>query len=102
VQGNVDKAVVVIKNKENVALERFIFAIQNMIQVESYDKDSRFVLITFVRTSYPEFHFLCSVEDAMTSIRLGQYFRSFLTRLTMVEAQLGVMPRTGALIVYAL
>jgi len=72
--GNVDKAVVVIKNKENVALERFIFSIQNMIQVESYDKDS-------------------SVEDAMTSVRLGQYFRSFLTRLTMIEAQLGVMPR---------
>jgi len=55
-----------------------MFAIQNMIKVESYDKDS-------------------SVEDAMTSVRLGQYFRAFLTRLTMIEAQLGVMPSVDEL-----
>jgi mitotic spindle assembly checkpoint protein MAD2B len=40
-QGNVDKVVVVIKDKDHVALERFLFSVQNMIQVESYDKDSR-------------------------------------------------------------
>lgn len=40
VQGNVDKVIVVIKDNEDVALERFIFAVQNMIQVESYNKET--------------------------------------------------------------
>ena len=39
-QGNVDKVVVVIKNKEEVALERFIFSVQNMVQVEAYNKET--------------------------------------------------------------
>ena len=43
-QGNVDKVVVLVKNKEDIALERFVFAVQNMIQVESYNKDTRFVV----------------------------------------------------------
>ncbi|OBZ78751.1 Mitotic spindle assembly checkpoint protein MAD2B [Grifola frondosa] len=68
--GNVDKVVVVIKNKEDVALERFIFATRNLIQVESYNKDT-------------------SVEGAISSASLGQYFRSFLIKLSMIEAQLG-------------
>lgn len=37
-----DKVVIVIKNKEDVALERFVFSVQNMIQVEAYNKDTRF------------------------------------------------------------
>ena len=41
-QGNVEKVVVVIKDKRDVALERFVFAVQNMISVESYNKDTRF------------------------------------------------------------
>jgi len=36
-----------------------------------------------------------SVENAITPALLGQYFRSFMSRLTMLEAQLGVMPTTG-------
>lgn len=72
VLGNVDKVVVVIKNKEDVPLERFIFAVRNMITVESYNKDT-------------------SVEDAMTPAALSQYFRSFLVKLNMIEAQLGQM-----------
>ena len=40
-QGNVDKVAIVIKNKDDVALERYIFAVQNMIQVEAYNKDTR-------------------------------------------------------------
>ncbi|KAI0785016.1 spindle checkpoint protein [Abortiporus biennis] len=68
--GNLDKVIVVIKNKEEVALERFIFAVQNMIQVETYNKET-------------------SVQDAMTATILGQYFRSFLVKLSMVESQLG-------------
>jgi len=71
VLGNVDKVVVVIKNKET-PMERFIFALQNMIEVESYNKDT-------------------SVEDAMSSTLLGQYFRAFLVKLNMVESQLGQM-----------
>lgn len=73
VLGNVDKVVVVIKDKEEVALERFIFTVQNMIDVESYNKDT-------------------AVVGAMSATSLGQYFRSFLVKLNMVEAQLGEMP----------
>lgn len=40
-QGTVDKVVVVIKNKDEAPLERFIFAVRNMIQVEAYNKDTR-------------------------------------------------------------
>lgn len=36
-----DKVVVVIKDRNQVALERFIFSVQNMIEVESYNKDTR-------------------------------------------------------------
>jgi mitotic spindle assembly checkpoint protein MAD2B len=40
--------VVVIKDKDEVALERFIFSIQNMIEVESYNKDTRFILVMYL------------------------------------------------------
>lgn len=72
VLGSVDKVVVVIKDKDDIPLERFIFAVENMLQVEAYDKDSM-------------------VEDAMTMTTLGQYFRSFLVKLSMIESQLGPM-----------
>ncbi|KAG2756406.1 DNA-binding protein [Suillus brevipes Sb2] len=72
VLGNVDKVVVVIEDRNRVALERFIFPVQNMIEVESYNKDT-------------------SVQDAMSSAKLGQYFRSFLIKLNMIESQLGVL-----------
>nr|BDD37074.1 putative spindle checkpoint protein [Rhizopogon roseolus] len=62
----------VIKDRNQVALERFIFSIRNMIEVESYDKDT-------------------SVQDAMSSVKLGQYFRSFLIKLNMIESQLGLL-----------
>ncbi|TFY72788.1 hypothetical protein EVG20_g208 [Dentipellis fragilis] len=68
--GNVDKVVVVIKDKNEVALERFIFSIQTMIEMESFNKDT-------------------SVEEAIPAGALGQYFRSFLVKLNMIEAQLG-------------
>ena len=42
-QGNLDKVVIVIKGKDDVALERYVFAVQNMIQVEAYNKDTRSV-----------------------------------------------------------
>ena len=40
-QGNVEKVVVVIKDKDEVALERFIFSIQTMITIELFNKDTR-------------------------------------------------------------
>ncbi|KAF9269936.1 DNA-binding protein [Marasmius fiardii PR-910] len=72
VHGNVEKVIVVIKDKDQSTLERFIFSIDTMIQVEPFDKDT-------------------SVEDAMSSHALGQYFRSFLVKLNFVESQLGQM-----------
>ncbi|KAK7695173.1 hypothetical protein QCA50_002363 [Cerrena zonata] len=74
--GNVDKVILVIKNKEEIALERFIFAVRNMIEVEPFNKET-------------------SVEDAMTASTLGLYFRSFLTKLSLIEAQLGDYPLPG-------
>ncbi|KAI0727808.1 DNA-binding protein [Fomitopsis betulina] len=68
--GALDKVVVVIKNKEEVALERFIFAIDSLIPVAPFNRDT-------------------SVDGAMTPRSLGQYFRSFLVKLSMIEAQLG-------------
>ena len=43
-QGHVDKVVMVIKDKDDVALERFIFAVQNMVEVEPFNKDTGYVL----------------------------------------------------------
>lgn len=40
-QGKILKVIVVIKDKNQVALERFIFSVQNMIEVEPYDRDVR-------------------------------------------------------------
>ncbi|KAI0801105.1 DNA-binding protein [Fomes fomentarius] len=69
-EGNVDKVVVVIKAPDEKPLERFIFALRNTLEVESYNKDT-------------------SVEGAITVASLNQYFRSFLVKLSMIEAQLG-------------
>ncbi|KAH6916966.1 DNA-binding protein [Coprinopsis sp. MPI-PUGE-AT-0042] len=71
-QDTVDKVVVVIKDKEQTPMERFIFSIENMIEVEAYNKTT-------------------GVEDAMTAKSLVQYFRSFLIKLSMIEASLGQM-----------
>jgi mitotic spindle assembly checkpoint protein MAD2B len=51
-QGNVDKVVVVIKDKNQIALERFIFSVQNMIEVEPYNKDTRFTNCIFWLYAY--------------------------------------------------
>ena len=39
-----DKVVVVIKDKDDGPLERFVFAVENMIQVEAFNKDTRSVM----------------------------------------------------------
>ena len=35
-----DKVVVVIRNKEQETLERFIFSVESMVQVEAFNKDT--------------------------------------------------------------
>lgn len=96
-QGNIEKVVVVIKDKDEVALERFIFSIQTMIAIESFNKDTR-----STSTALPVPHvFLvkngqsCSVEGAMPTAALGQYFRSFMVKLGMIESQMAELPRDG-------
>ncbi|KAH9950871.1 DNA-binding protein [Amylocystis lapponica] len=74
VLGTVDKVVVVIKNQKEVPLERFIFAVRSMIQVESYNKDTS-----------------AQRRRRNDVDRPGQYFRSFLVKLSMIELQLGQM-----------
>jgi hypothetical protein len=43
----VEKVVVVVKDKDEVALERFIFSVQTMIAIESFNKDTRSISIVF-------------------------------------------------------
>ena len=38
-----------------------------------------------------------SVEGAMATAALGQYFRSFMVKLGMIETQLAELPRDGVL-----
>ncbi|KIJ24068.1 hypothetical protein M422DRAFT_275248 [Sphaerobolus stellatus SS14] len=68
--GTVEKVVVVIKDKKGIALERFIFSIKQMVELESYDRDQR-------------------ISKAMSAKSLSQYFRAFLVKLNMLESQLG-------------
>ena len=66
-----------IKNGDDKPLERFIFAIRStVLDVEAFNKDT-------------------CVEGAITVGSLGQYFRSFLVKLNMIEAQLGQMEIQG-------
>ncbi|KAH8997332.1 DNA-binding protein [Lactarius akahatsu] len=72
--GSVEKVVVVIKDKDEVALERFIFSIQNMIASRVIQQGHK---VLWPTTS------------------LGQYFRSFMVKLNMIESQLAELPRDG-------
>ncbi|KAF9460097.1 DNA-binding protein [Collybia nuda] len=83
IQGNVDKVVVVIKDKDHVPLERFIFSVENMIAVESFNKDT-------------------AIEDAMSSEALGKYFRAFLVKLNMIESQLSILNTTSSDVSFAI
>lgn len=68
--GTVEKVIVVIKDPKDVPLERFIFSIKQMVQLESYDRDEK-------------------ITNAMPAYTLAQYFRTFLIKLSTVESQLG-------------
>jgi len=76
--GTVDKVVVVVKDDRDVALERFIFSVRNMIEVESFNKET-------------------GVEGGITSSNLRQYFRSFMVKLNMIESSLGQLELDGKL-----
>jgi mitotic spindle assembly checkpoint protein MAD2B len=91
--------VVVIKDKDEVALERFIFSIQTMITIESFNKDTRSNFqclpmspINLIKDGRSYYY---SVEGAMATAALGQYFRSFMVKLGMIESQLAELPRDG-------
>jgi mitotic spindle assembly checkpoint protein MAD2B len=102
-QGNVAKVVVVIKDKDQVALERFIFSVENMVQIEAFDNDTRFVLRCDLFVTGENLFLLgcrSSIQGAMSDVSLGQYFRSFLIKLNMIEAQLGQMYLGGELDAY--
>ncbi|KZT55055.1 spindle checkpoint protein [Calocera cornea HHB12733] len=67
--GHVDKVIVVIKDGNDVALERYIFSVRGMIEVPIHDRDE-------------------PIQGAMSPPQLGGYFRSFLVKLGMVEGTL--------------
>lgn len=67
--GNVDKVVMIVKDKKDVPLERYIFSVENMAAVEPSNGDT-------------------SVDNAMSTSALGPQFRSFLIKLNMIESQL--------------
>ncbi|KAH7334242.1 DNA-binding protein [Rhizoctonia solani] len=76
--GKVDKMVLVIKNGQDVALERFIFSLRTVVQpgpseMSRWNKDM-------------------VVQNSLPFMALPQHFRSFLVKLSLVEAQLGDLP----------
>ncbi|CAE6535424.1 unnamed protein product [Rhizoctonia solani] len=76
--GKVDKMVLVIKNGQDVALERFVFSLQTVVQpgpseMSRWNKDM-------------------VVQNSLPFLALPQHFRSFLVKLSLVEAQLGDLP----------
>ncbi|EJT99924.1 DNA-binding protein [Dacryopinax primogenitus] len=71
--GHVDKVIVVIKDGNDVALERFIFSVKGMIEVPVQGRDD-------------------PIQGAMSPGQLAGYFRSFLVKLGMVEGTLRELP----------
>lgn len=67
--GNVRSVVLVIKDKSDVALERFVFSVNVMIGIDQQHQDT-------------------PIPDAMTRDNLQQFFRSFLVKLGSTEAQM--------------
>lgn len=94
-QGNVDKVVVVIKDHNDIALERFIFSIKHMIQLESYDRDERYNIHVPQFISKLTATVWYRIVGAISGSALSQYFRSFLVKLSMMESQLGLLIHDG-------
>ncbi|KAG8847193.1 hypothetical protein FRB91_012027, partial [Serendipita sp. 411] len=75
-RGSVERVVIVIRDKDGVAMERFMF---NFSGIPSIPQDA-------------DWQKWQSIETVMTAATLAQYFRSFLIRLELIEDQLGVIP----------
>ncbi|KDQ15724.1 hypothetical protein BOTBODRAFT_54600 [Botryobasidium botryosum FD-172 SS1] len=73
VLGNVERVVVVIKDQAEIPLERFVFSLRNVIEVETDLRDT-------------------PVQNAVTAASLPQFFRSFLIKLNIMESQLSSIP----------
>lgn len=78
VRGTVQRVVVVIRDRDNVALERFVF---NFSGLPAIPKDA-------------EWQKWSNVEGVMSAATLAQYFRSFLIRLALLDRQLGTLPES--------
>ncbi|KAG8906748.1 hypothetical protein FRB99_006239 [Tulasnella sp. 403] len=78
VVGNVKSVVVVIKDRRDIALERFVFSVQTIVDVDAEHRDT-------------------PIPDAMTRASLEQHFRSFLVRLGTAEAQMSENVETDEL-----
>ena len=58
-----------------------------MLQLDDWDRNEGSALSSILFNIFTNFTF--SVENAMNSQALGSYFRSFITKLNMMEATLG-------------
>ncbi|CAE6432863.1 unnamed protein product [Rhizoctonia solani] len=101
--GKVDKLVLVIKNGQDVALERFIFSLQTVVQpgpseMSRWNKDMVYVsppcrfLAHHTDITAVLLLVLARVQNSLPFLALPQHFRSFLVKLSLVEAQLGDLP----------
>ena len=50
-KGKIDKIVVVIKDKEQIALERYLFSVETMIDIEGFNKDTGYACSLLVHLS---------------------------------------------------
>jgi mitotic spindle assembly checkpoint protein MAD2B len=44
-KGKIDKIVVVIKDREQIALERYLFSVETMIDIEGFNKDTGYACL---------------------------------------------------------
>lgn len=76
IRGTVERVVVVIRDRENIAIERFLFNLSGFVQTDKeYD--------------WQKWE---NLNGVMIKTTLYQYFRSFLIRISLLEGQLGVIP----------
>ncbi|CAE6470837.1 unnamed protein product [Rhizoctonia solani] len=88
--------VLVIKNGQDVALERFIFSLRTVVQpgpseMSRWNKDMVYGNLSCHFLAYHS-PWLTSVQNSLPFLALPQHFRSFLVKLSLVEAQLGDLP----------
>ena len=90
-----ERVVVVIKDKHEVALERFVFEFQTVLDPPpTWQRDVRQVqlFLQLQKNLHPPY----SIEGALTPAVVAQYFRSFLIRLSLLENRLGLLGEAGS------